>query len=267
MATTDDRLYDMLETETDHEDAPEGEDEGAQMTLIEHLAELRRRVFISLIAVLVGSIIGFIFFHPILRFLLMPLPLAANDLRHSGTAQLLVTDISGPFTIALKVAVAAGIALSAPIWLYQVWGFLSPALTRRERKYALPFTLVGVGLFLTGISVGFVTLRFPINWLVGFDNADFVHAITADSYFSFVTFFLLAFGVTFELPLVLTFLSVIGVISSRWLAKNRAYILVALWVISTFITPGSDPYSPVILGIAFTVLFFISELMIRIIGR
>jgi sec-independent protein translocase protein TatC len=267
MATTDDRLYELLEAETAHAEEPEEEDEGAQMSLIDHLAELRRRIFISLIAVVVASIVGFIFFHPILRFLLMPLPVAANDLRHSGTAQLVVTQIGEPFTISLKVALASGIAIAAPIWLYQVWGFLSPALTRRERRYALPFTLVGVGLFLAGVSVGFITLRFPINWLVGFDNGDFVHAITADSYFSFVTFFLLAFGITFELPLVLTFLSVIGVVSSQWLAKNRAYILVALWIVSCFITPGSDPYSPVILGIAFTVLFFISEIMIRIIKR
>ncbi len=268
MATTDDRLYEILEeAETTHEEEPEDGDEGAQMTLVEHLAELRRRIFICLIAVVVASIVSFIFYHPILRFLLMPLPLVSNDLRHSGTAQLVVTTVGGQFTIVLKIALAAGIALATPVWLYEIWAFLSPALTRRERRYALPFTLVGVGLFLAGVAVGFVTLRFPINWLVNFDSADFVRAITADSYFSFVTFFLLAFGVAFELPLVLTFLSVIGVVSSQWLAKNRAYILVGLWVVSTFITPGSDPYSPIILGIAFTVLFFLSEILIRVIGR
>jgi sec-independent protein translocase protein TatC len=148
-----------------------------------------------------------------------------------------------------------------------LWAFISPALTRRERKYALPFTLIGIGLFVLGIAVGFVTLRFPINWLVNFGSGNFVHLITADSYFSFTAFFMLAFGVTFELPLVLTFLSVMGIISSQLLAKNRAYILVGLWVASCFITPGSDPYSPIILGTALTFLFFVSELLIRAIKR
>jgi sec-independent protein translocase protein TatC len=115
--------------------------------------------------------------------------------------------------------------------------------------------------------VGFVTLRFPINWLISFDQSQFVHLITASSYFSFVAYFLLAFGVVFELPLVMTFLSLIGVVTPQKLSKNRPQILVGLWIVSTVITPGADPYSPIIVGISLTSLFFLSEVLIRVINK
>jgi sec-independent protein translocase protein TatC len=140
-------------------------------------------------------------------------------------------------------------------------------LRGREKKYAVPVTSVGIGLFIAGLGVGFVTLRYPINWLLSFDDGHFVQVITADNYFTFVAYFLLAFGVTFELPLVLTFLAVVGVVSSGSLKAHRAHILVGLWIASCFVTPGADPYSPLIVGVAFTVLYFVSETVIRLIGK
>ena len=122
---------------------------------------------------------------------------------------------------------------------------------------------MGVALFLAGLTVGFLTLRYPIDWLLSFGAQYFAELITADNYFIFVSYFLLAFGLAFELPLVLTFLAVMGVVSSQQLRKNRAAILVGLWIASCFITPGADPYSPLILGVAFTVLYFLSEGLIR----
>jgi sec-independent protein translocase protein TatC len=126
---------------------------------------------------------------------------------------------------------------------------------------------MGIGLFIAGLGVGFVTLRYPINWLLSFDDGHFVQLITADNYFTFVAYFLLAFGIAFELPLVLTFLAVVGVVSSERLKAQRAHILVGLWIASCFVTPGADPYSPLIVGVAFTVLYFVSEALIRLIGK
>jgi len=240
---------------------------GGEMSLVEHLAELRQRLFICIGAIAVGAIVAFIFWQPILDFLLLPLPAAANVLSHGGKPQLVVNTVGGGFSTVLKLSLAVGAAFAAPLWLYQLWAFISPALTRREKRYALPFTLVGVVLFLAGLAVGFVVLRFPINFLIDFGNHHFQELITADSYLTFIAFFMLAFGVVFELPLVLTFLAVLGVVNSQMLAKNRAYALLGLWVLSCFITPGADPYSPVILGIAFTILYLISELLIRAIHR
>jgi sec-independent protein translocase protein TatC len=257
MATTnlDPDLYDAQDAF-----ASPDEPEGAQMTLVEHLTELRRRLFYCVITILVTSVGAFFFYHPILGFLRLPLAGVYSNL--------IVTGVGEGFTVVFKVSLGVGIALAAPVWLYQVWAFISPALTHRERKYALPFTLIGVLLFIAGLAVGYITLRFPVTWLIGFGrDAGFNELISANNYFSFVLFFMLAFGVTFELPLVMTFLAIIGVISSQRLGRTRPYTIVALWVIATIITPGADPYSPVILGAALTFLYFFSEILIRIIGK
>ena len=247
--------------------ANEEEPEGGTMTLIEHLEELRRRMIKSLIAVAVCSILGFIFWDRILQFLLLPLPAAANRLPNAHIGQLVAHDIGEPFMVALKLGIAIGIIVASPVLLYQTWGFIAPALTRRERKYAVPFTLLGVGLFFTGLAVGFIVLRYPIDWLVTFGSDRFILLTDADSYFSFVPYFLLAFAIVFELPLVLTFMSVVGIVNSRVLRQKRLVILFGLWFLSCFITPGADPYSPIIIGAAFTILFELSILLMRFIGR
>ena len=238
------------------------------MPLVEHLEELRRRTVVCVGAVAAGTVIGFLFRDAILGLLLRPLPVEANALiGHDGTRRIAVTAIGEGFSVLLKLSVAAGIALAMPVWVHQLWSFTAPALRPHERKYALPATFVGIGLFLTGLVVGFLTLRYPINWLLSFDDGHFVQVITADNYFTFVAYFLLAFGITFELPLVLTFLALVGVISSRTLRTHRPHILVGLWIASCFVTPGADPYSPLIVGVAFTFLYFVSETLIRLIGR
>ncbi len=238
---------------------------GGAMTLVEHLEELRHRLFICLIAVMAGAVVGFIFWQRMLTFLLSPLPHLSSEVFKNG--QLIVHDPGEPFMIALKLALAAGFALALPVTLYEVWAFIVPALTRKEKKYALPFTFLGVGLFAAGLTVGFLVMRFPLAWLIQFGGNSFVLLLDADSYFTFVTFFLLAFGIVFELPLVLTFLAVVGVVNSRVLREKRLYILFGLWFLSCFITPGADPYSPVIIGAALTILFELSILLMRFIGK
>ena len=242
------------------------EPEEATMTLVEHLEELRGRLLKMLIAIVVGSIIGFVFWQPILNFLLTPLPKVANELPGQGHL-LIQKEIGEAFVIALKLAIAAGIALASPVVMYQVWAFIAPGLTRKEKKHAVPFMLLGGGLFLTGLAVGFITLRYPITWLLGFGSQNFTLLLDASSYFTFVAYFLLAFGIVFELPLVLTFLSVAGIVNSRVLRAKRKYILFGLWALSCFITPGADPYSPVIIAVSLTILFELSVLLMRIIGR
>jgi sec-independent protein translocase protein TatC len=241
---------------------------GAEMPLVAHLEEFRRRSVVCVAAVSVGTVIGFLFRDAILGFLLRPLPVEANALvGHDGTRRIAVTAIGEGFSVLLKLSIAAGIALATPVWVHQLWCFTSPALTPHERKYAMPATFVGIGLFVAGLLVGFVTLRYPINWLLSFDDGHFIQVITADNYFTFVAYFLLAFGITFELPLVLTCLALVGVVSSASLRTHRPHILVGLWIASCFVTPGADPYSPLIIGVAFTVLYFISETLIRLIGK
>jgi sec-independent protein translocase protein TatC len=249
--------------------AEPAEEEGGSMTLVEHLEELRRRLFYCALAVALGSIVAFIFWDQILGFLLTPLPKAAVALSsgHGGSTKLVVHGIGEQFAVALKLAFAVGVAVASPVTLYQIWGFVAPGLTRKERKYAGPFTALGVALFLVGIAVGFVVLRYPVEFLLNFGANRFTALIDADNYFSFVAFFLLAFGIVFELPLVLTFLGLIGVVSSTKLRQKRLYYWFGLWVASCFITPGADPYSPVIIGVALTLLFELSIVLLRIIKK
>lgn len=249
--------------------APDTEDEGVAMTLVEHLEELRRRLLIGLAAVVVGSIIAFFFWHQILGFLLTPLPIMANALTKGRPqdSQLVAHGIGEGFTVALKLSIAVGIALAAPVMIYQIWAFIAPGLTRRERKYAAPFTVLGVLLFVAGLAVGFVVLRYPVQWLIQFGQDKFIYLVDADSYFSFVAFFLLAFGIVFEMPLVLTFLSLVGVVSSRTLSHKRSYAWFGMWVVACFITPGADPYSPVIIGVAMTALYELSIVLMKLLGK
>lgn len=274
MAATEAREFEPLEDATvppssgpTAPDQGEHEETGAVMTLVEHLEELRRRLIIALIAIAVFTAAAFIFWDPIFGFLLTPLPTAAGNPALMQHGKLVINDPVGGFMVSLKVSIAVGLALASPVVLYQLWGFLAPGMTRNERKYAAPFTFLGVGLFAIGLVVGFITLRYPVDWLLTFGSDRFIPLITADAYFTFVTYFLLAFGVVFELPLVITFLGLVGIINSQMLRQKRLYILFALWFISCFITPGADPISPVIIGVAFTALFELSVLLLRAIKR
>ena len=262
-----DEIVDDLDLEDDDDDDDDDDEEdegGASMTLVEHLEELRWRIFKSAIAIVVFGIVAFVFRVQILQVLTYPLPNTANAL-HAG--HLVVTGVAEAFTVYLKLSFAVGFVVALPIILYQVWAFISPGLLAREKKNAVPFIIIGIVLFLAGIALGYVVLRFPVQWLINFGSDSFTELITVDSYFTFVVFFLLAFGIVFEIPLILTFMAQLGLITAKTLTKRRAMAYVIMWVASTFLTPGADPYSPVILGVAMTFLFELTVIFIRIFKR
>jgi len=243
----------------------EEEPDGATMSLMEHLEELRQRIFKSLIAVVLGAIIAFIFRVQIMNFLTLPLPKEAADVLGVGNShKLVITGLGENFTVFLKLSIAVGILVAIPIILYQIWAFVSPGLYPKEKKTALPFVFLGIILFLAGIALGFVVLQYPVQWLINFGSSNFTELITADSYFTFVAFFLLAFGIVFEIPLVLTFMAQLGLITSQTLRKKRPTAHVGMWIAATFLTPGADIYSPIILGVAMSILFELTIIFIRI---
>jgi sec-independent protein translocase protein TatC len=262
-----DEIVDDLDLEDQNDDdEDDDEDPGeASMTLVEHLEELRWRVFKSLIAIVVFGVIAFIFREPIETFLTYPLPKTAEALHTGG--KLIVTGVAEGFTVFLKISFAVGFILALPVILYQVWAFISPGLLAREKKNAVPFIVIGILLFVAGIALGYVVLRFPVEWLINFSSESFTPLITADSYFTFVAFFLLAFGIVFEIPLVLTFMAQIGLITAQTLTRRRAQAHIGMWVAATFLTPGADIYSPIILGVAMSTLFELTIIFIRIFKR
>jgi sec-independent protein translocase protein TatC len=236
------------------------EDELATMSLVDHLEELRWRILKSLIAIAIGTIIAFIFREQIVRFLASPLPQGADMLTHG---KIVVTGITEGFTVFLLISFAAGFILALPVILYQAWAFIAPGLYAHEKRAAVPFIFIGLVLFLVGVTLGYIVLRYPVEWLVNFASSSFVELVTANSYFTFVAFFILAFGLVFELPLVLTFMAQVGIISSDTLKKRRASSHIGMWIAATFLTPGADIYSPIILGVAMSFLYELTILFIR----
>lgn len=239
------------------------------MTLVEHLEELRWRLFKSLIAIAVFSIVAFCFHVQILDFLTGPLPANANSIAFltKSHQKLTMTSVGEGFTVYLLVSIAAGFIVSLPVVLYQLWAFISPGLYAHEKKHAVPFIVAGLILFVMGLSLGYIVLQYPVNWLVNFASDNFTSLISAGNYFTFIAYFLLAFGIMFEIPLVLTFLSIIGVINAETLTRKRAVAHVGLWVASTVITPGADPYSPIFLGVSMSCLYELSIIFIKITTR
>src|SRR5437588_6108555 len=184
MATNDVEKQDPLEsmyTPTNVEDDEE-EDGEAFMSWIDHLEELRWRIFKSIIAIAVGAVIAFIFRVPILTLLEFPLPkMAADALTHGKPV---VTGITEGFTVFLMISIAVGFILALPVVLYQMWAFISPGLLAKEKKYAIPFIFAGLILFAAGVTVGFFVLQYPVEWLITFASDSFAALITAGSYFT-----------------------------------------------------------------------------------
>lgn len=242
----------------------EDEEEGlATMSLMDHLEELRWRIFKVLIAIVIGSTIAFVFRNSLIKFLEAPLPDTANILSLKSGHPLVVTGLTEGFTTYLLLSIVAGTILALPVLLYQTWAFIVPGLYEHEKKHAVPFVFIGLALFIAGIALGYVVLRYPIQWLVNFASDSFTPLVTAGSYFTFVAVFILVFGLIFELPLILTFLAKVGLVSKETLQRKRAVAHVIMWVVATFATPGADPYSPVILGIAMSFLYELTIIFIR----
>lgn len=237
----------------------------SSMTLIEHLEELRKRIFKSLIAVAVAAVVAFIFRVQIMDFLTWPLPATANALGHGH--KLVVNGIGEGFTTYLMLAIAGGFVAALPVILYQTWAFVAPGLYEHEKKHAVPFIITGLVLFLIGLTIGYIVLQYPVQWFVNFAADSFTELITVGSYFTFVAFFLLAFGIVFEIPLVLTFLSIIGMITADTLKKKRPMAHVGMWVASTVLTPGADLYSPIFLGVSMSCLYELSIIFIKFTTR
>ncbi|MEP7361131.1 MAG: twin-arginine translocase subunit TatC [Chloroflexota bacterium] len=228
--------------------------DGKVMTVVEHLSELRRRLFIGIAAVVIGSIIGFFFAPDAIRFLKTPI-----------TQPLYFTAPSSAFFLELKLALMMGIALASPVLLYQVWAFVSPGLRPSERLLALPWVPLALVFLAMGIAVAWFILPFAVGFMLGFAIPGVIEPlITADAYFGFVTNLFLAFGLVMEFPIVLVLLSRVGIISAEKLRKNRRYVFLGIFVFAVVVTPGGDPYSPTVMG---AVMYVLYEVTIRLMAR
>jgi sec-independent protein translocase protein TatC len=228
--------------------------EPATMSLVDHLSELRRRVAISILVVLVFSVIAFLFAPQIIELLLQPLP---NN-------QVVFLTLSGGFMVYLRVAVIVGVLLALPVILYQVWAFVGPGLTAHERRSALPWIPMTAVFFLLGAAVAWVTLPFAVGFLLSFEIEGSLTALpSAEAYFGFVTNMFLIFGLVMQFPIVLVFLSKLGILNVEQLKSMRRYVLLGVVVFAAVITPGGDPISPLVLSGTMYTLFEFTIYMLQ----
>jgi sec-independent protein translocase protein TatC len=236
---------------------PSGAPDESVMSLVDHLGELRTRLFRSILAVTVGSAIGFYFAGQIRNFLLVPLP--------GGQAQVL-----GPgdaFAIQLRISIIVGIILAMPVLLFQVWRFVAPGLTPAERRTVRPWVPLALVFFALGVGVAYLVLPYAVSFLLSFTDDKLVANIAAGPYFDFVTTMFLAFGLVMEFPILLVGLSRVGIVTSDRLRSVRRYVILGIAIFSAVATPGGDLVSPFVLGGTMYLLFEATVLFIRRTGR
>jgi sec-independent protein translocase protein TatC len=231
------------------------------MTFVEHLEELRHRLIVCVVAIALGSVAGWFLAKPIIKLLVEPVR------KYLHVKTLYVPQVYGAFTINLKIAVIIGFAFALPVTMYQVWGFIAPAfggMTRRTGPIVITSALV---LFTAGIVTAYEVVPLALQFFGKFEDSNLQVIPFASEYIGFISLILLVFGISFELPLVLVSLSAIGITSSRWLGRKRVHFFFGIFIFATVATPGADAVSPVILGGILYVLFEISILVSRAIGK
>ncbi|MEU0478015.1 twin-arginine translocase subunit TatC [Streptosporangium sp. NPDC006013] len=227
---------------------------------MEHLRELRNRLIIAMLGLLVGVVVGFIFFGPIWQFVSAPycgLP-QAQELR-PGQCTMLILGVFDSFFVNLKVAAMFGLVVSSPIWLWQIWGFVTPGLYRNEKRYSILFIVLAVPLFLAGAALAYFVMDTGLSILLGFAPPGTLTGITIDEYLSYALLMIIVFGISFELPLLMVFLNIIGVLPRALVAKHRRMVIFLMFVFAAIATPGGDPFTMIALALPMVALFALAE--------
>lgn len=217
------------------------------MTIIEHLEELRMRLLIALGAFAVATALSFLFVDRLLAFLIRPV------------GQLIFLGVTDAFFIRFKVAAMAGVFLSLPVLFYQIWRFVGIGLTRTERRYTLSLLPPALLLFVAGALFAFVAIvPIAVRFLLSYQTPELEAMISVSSYTSFVATFVLAFGLVFQLPIVILFLARLGIVTPASLAAGRRYALLGIVVASAILTPGTDMVSQLMMAVPTYLLYEIS---------
>jgi sec-independent protein translocase protein TatC len=235
-----------------------------RLGLFEHLDELRKRLFVCLIAATVGVLVAALFNSFMFEALLYPLRQVAN-LPESAT-QITTFSPSEPFMVSLKVWVVGGVILASPILIYELWAFLAPAFTAGEKKYFYPVVFASTILFLSGCALAyFLVLPKGLSFLLTFSAGFFNVQLRANDYFTFMALFILAFGVVFELPVILVLLAKVGVIDDKFLRRNRRWAVLGMAFAAAVITPSQDAFSMLAMFVPLFVLYEISIVIARLV--
>ncbi|WP_311523959.1 twin-arginine translocase subunit TatC [uncultured Corynebacterium sp.] len=236
-----------------------------EMSLVEHLQELRRRVIVSLIAITIGTVVGFIWYQ-VAPWRLMPLgeiirgPYCnlPQELRATftgdGECRLLATSPFEMFMLRLKVGALAGLVLASPVWLTQIWNFITPGLHKNERRYTMTFVTLAVFLFVLGALLAYFVLDEGLYVLMSMGSEFQIAALTGERYYNFLLSLIVVFGVSFEVPLIVIMLNLVGVLRYEHVKDKRRFIIVLIFIFAAVMTPGQDPFSMVALALSINLL-------------
>jgi sec-independent protein translocase protein TatC len=243
-------------------DAEEDGSGDATMTLTEHLAELRARIIRSALAVTVGMVLIVAFYDQVLDFLIKPYEdLCAEKGASFCDPQVFTFSPTEGLSTRIRVGMYGGIVLALPVIMWQVWRFIVPALNRKERKYAIPFVLSSVVLFVAGGVLAYTTVGRALEFLIAWSGADVDQVFSVSSYISLIGLMIFAFGIGFLLPVLIVFLQLANVIRPRSLLRGWRYATIAVFVLAAAITPSGDPVTLMMLGVPMMILYFLSILI------
>lgn len=225
-----------------------------RMSLGEHLRELRKRLVISAIAILVAAVAGF-FLAP---FVIDALRVPINQIAEQRNATIVYTTVTGAFDLRIAISVTIAIVIASPVWLYQIFAFLVPGLTNREKKYTFGFFFSAVPLFFAGAAAGWFIFPHMVQLLTSFSSNQEATYLDARTYYEFVIKLVLAIGIAFVLPVFLVLLNFVGVLSAKSIIKGWRIAILAICVFTALATPAADVISMFLLAIPMVLLYFVA---------
>ena len=230
------------------------------MTVIEHLEELRKRLFVCILVTTIAAIVGLFFYQAVFDLVTHPLKGIHTAF---GTGVLTFNTVTGALFLRIKLALIPAAIISVPVWLYELWMYVAPAFEIETRRYVVPFVGLGMLLFLLGAGVGYLVFPRYFSFMLGIGVMDLLYIPDSASYLSQFAILILVFGAVFELPVVLTLLSRVGIVSSNFLRKKRKVSFFIALFAGMIITPGADPVTPLIVSFLLIILYEFSIIMIR----
>ena len=236
-----------------------------RMALADHLRELRARIIRSVSVLVVTFIVALFFYDQLLQLVIRPYHEAVEILGGKVDAEIVMSGVSAPLMLQLKLCGIAAIVVSSPYWLLQIWGFLVPGLTGREKHWTRVFAFIAGPLFIAGVALGYYVLPKGVQVLLNFTPEGVKNLQDFGEFFTFMTRMLLVFGVAMEIPLFVVLLNLAGVLSGKMLARHRPWIVLGTFIFAAVATPSTDPFSMLMLAIPMMILFFIAEAVARII--
>jgi len=229
------------------------------MSLVDHLDELRSRIIVVTVSVVLAGIIGFFLAEPIINLLRAPLPDDQDRLVQLGIGESL--------GVRLRVALYVGIGLSVPVILYQLWRFVTPGLTRRERRLIWPMLLAAIALFALGVTLGYLVIPYAVEFLLSLTLPGVDALLRLSDYVNFVLMIMLAFGLAFQFPIVLLLLARVGILNYGFLSRRRRQAVLVIVLFAVIATPGGDPLSSGVLSLVMYALFEATLQLMRTMRR